>query len=418
MAVQASESVVSAILKQVYPGAIEDELNSEVGPWAVLAKEKRQLAQGQGIIEPMRVQRAQGIGSRGDTDRLPISSAQGTTNATVKMASTYLVGQITGRVVRSSYDTQAAFENVLTEEMRFSMTDFVDDIARQVATGHGHLAKVNGTVTTSASIVVDTVQNLGVGMKVQIFNGATEQSTPAFTSSTQAGGATITAINPTTLTITVDSTQTLTSGAYLYRAGNFDGTTLKEMNGFETTIDTTTYGTSYFGVNRSTYYQIQGSVLDAAGSLTEDKVQQAQDAAKAKGGGRVGIWFADFGTRRAYLNLLQGNKRYPVEGIQAPSFGGGIKQSEDLTRGLAEGLSFNGAPVVASQKISPKTMIGLDLSTWTVYQQSDIEWVMNGDSVLHPLLSTGFDAYQFSLFYDAQPYCKAPQRNVKVINCF
>jgi len=417
MAVQASESVVSAIMKQVYPGAIEDQLNDEVGPWAVLAKEKRTLAQGAGIIEPMRVQRAQGIGSRGDTDRLPTSTNQGLINATVKMASTYLVGQITGRVVRSSYDTQAAFENVLTEEMRFSMTDFTDDIARQVATGHGRLAKVNGTVTASATIVVDRIQNLGVGMKLQIFNGATEQSAPAFNMTANTGGATILTVVPSTNTITVDSVQTLTSGAFLYRAGNFDGTTNKEMNGFETTIDTTTYSSTYFGINRATYYQTQGAVLDAATVLTEDKVQQAQDAAKAKGGGRVNIWFCDFATRRAYLNLLTSNKRYPVDGIQAPSFGGGIAQSSDLTQGLAEGLSFNGSPVVVSQKMSPGTMVGLDLSTWVVFQQSDVEWVMNGDSVLHPLLTTGYDAYQFSLFYDAQPYCKAPQRNVKVINC-
>lgn len=421
MAVQASESVVSAIMKQVYPGAIEDQLNDEVGPWAVLAKEKRTLAQGQGIIEPMRVQRAQGIGSRGDTDRLPTSTNQGLINATIKMASTYLVGQITGRVIRSSYDTQAAFENVLTEEMRFSMTDFVDDIARQVATGHGRLAKVNGAVTAASTIVVDRVQNLGVGMRVQIFNGAVEQSTPVFNMSANTGGATILTVNPTTNTITVDSNQTLTSGAFLYRAGNFDGTTNKEMNGFETTIDTTTFGVNYFGINRSTYYQTQGAVLDlggtgAGGVLTEDKVQQAQDAAKAKGGGRVNIWFSDFATRRAYLALLAGQKRYPVDGIQAPSFGGGIKQSADLTQGLAEGLSFNGSPVVVSQKMSPSTMVGLDLSSWVVYQQSDVEWVLNGDSVLHPLLTTGYDAYQFSLFYDAQVYCKAPQRNVKLIN--
>src|SRR5436190_7792190 len=167
MAVQASESIVSAILKQVYPGAIEDQLNDEVAPWAVIQKEKTQLAQGAGIIQPMRVQRAQGIGSRGDTDRLPISVVGALINANIKMASTYLVGQITGRVVRTSYDSQAAFENVLTEEMRFAMTDFVDDVARQVATGHGKLATIVSGATTSW--VLDSVQNVGVGEQVSVF---------------------------------------------------------------------------------------------------------------------------------------------------------------------------------------------------------------------------------------------------------
>ena len=61
MATQASESSVSAILKEVYPGAIEDELNNEIALWAVMDKEKVTIdGQGQHIVRPFRVNRNQG----------------------------------------------------------------------------------------------------------------------------------------------------------------------------------------------------------------------------------------------------------------------------------------------------------------------------------------------------------------------
>jgi hypothetical protein len=420
---QASESTVSAILKEVYPGAIEDELNNEIALWAILDKEKVTLdGQGQRVVRPFRVNRNQGMGARNDTDLLPLPGNQTLQKAQINMASNYLVGQITGRVIRTSYGSDAAFENALEEEIRFSLTDFPNEIGRQLFNGVGQLTTVNGTVTTSATVVVNSTQYLAVGMYVEFWNAGANQTTNDAGLATGYTGTQILTINNATNTITVTTAQaSITSGAAVARAGNnTSATATKELVGLDVILDDgTDYpGLNYFGVSRTTFPILNGNRVNAAASLTENLMQQAFDNARQIGGGIIDLIICDYATRRTYTNLLTSLKRYPLEGVNAPQFAGGLDVSQDLRTQLGEGLSFSGATVIPSRQAPPKKMFMLDTDSFKLFQQSEIEWVMNGDSILHPLLVNGQDAYRFSLFYDAQLYCEAPNRNAKVVNTF
>jgi hypothetical protein len=420
---QASESTVSAILKEVYPGAIEDELNNEIALWAILDKEKVTLdGQGQRVVRPFRVNRNQGMGARNDTDLLPLPGNQTLQKAQINMASNYLVGQITGRVIRTSYGSDAAFENALEEEIRFSLTDFPNEIGRQLFNGVGQLTTVNGTVTTSATVVVNSTQYLAVGMYVEFWNAGANQTTNDAGLATGYTGTQILTINNATNTITVTTAQaSITSGAAVARAGNnTSATATKELVGLDVILDDgTDYpGLNYFGVSRTTFPILNGNRVNAAASLTENLMQQAFDNARQIGGGIIDLIICDYATRRTYTNLLTSLKRYPLEGVNAPQFAGGLDVSQDLRTQLGEGLSFSGATVIPSRHAPPKKMFMLDTDSFKLFQQSEIEWVMNGDSILHPLLVNGQDAYRFSLFYDAQLYCEAPNRNAKVVNTF
>ena len=419
----ADESTVSAILKEVYPGAIEDELNNEIALWAVLSKEKVTVdGQGQHIVRPFRVARNQGIGARNDTDLLPLPGQQSLQNAKINMASNYLVGQISGRVIRTSYGDDAAFENALEEEIRFSLTDVPNEIGRQLFNGVGQLTTTNGTVTSSATITVNNTQYLAVGMYVEFWNGATNQTTNDAGLATGYTGTMITAVNTGTNQITVTTAQaSITSGATVARAGNnTSATATKEMMGLDVIIDDGTdySGLTYFGVNRSTYPILYGNRVNASGSLSENLMQQAFDDARSIGGAIIDLVITDYASRRTYSNLLTSLKRYPLEGVNAPEFAGGQDVSKDLRTQLGEGLSFSGAAVIPSRQAPPKKMFMLDTDSFKLFQQSEIEWVMNGDSILHPLLVNGQDAYRFSLYYDANLYCEAPNRNAKVVNTF
>lgn len=420
---QASESSVSAILKEVYPGAIEDELNNEIALWAILDKEKVTLdGQGQHVVRPFRVNRNQGMGARNDTDLLPLPGNQQLTNAKINMSSNYLVGQITGRVIRTSYGSDAAFENALEEEIRFSLTDVPNEIGRQLFNGAGQLTTVNGTVTASTSVVVVSTQYLAVGMYVEFWTTVTNQTTNDAGLPTGQTGTLITAVNNATNTITVTTAQaSITTGATVARSqNNTTATATKELVGLDTIIDDNTDypGLAYFGVNRATYPVLYGNRFNAAGSLSENLMQQAFDAARQIGGGIIDLIITDYATRRTYSNLLSSLKRYPLEGVNAPQFAGGLDVSQDLRTQMGEGLSFSGASMIPSRQAPPKKMWMLDTDSFKLFQQSEIEWVMNGDSILHPLLVNSQDAYKFSLYYDAQLYCEAPNRNAKVVNTF
>ncbi len=420
---QATESSVSAILKEVYPGAIEDELNNEIALWAVLDKEKVTIdGQGQHVVRPFRVNRNQGFGARNDTDLLPLAGNQTLQNAKINMSSNYMVGQITGRVMRTSYGDDAAFENALEEEIRFSLTDVATEIGRQLYNGAGQLTTLNGLVSGSTTVVVNNVQYLAVGMYVEFWKtDGTNETTNDSSLPTGYVGTQITAITASTNTITVATAQTLTTGDGVSRAGSNTGfTTTKELNGLDTTIDDGTdySGRLYFGVNRGTYPILYGNRFDANHVLSESLMQQAIDQARQIGGGITDIIFMDYATRRTYSALLTSLKRYPVEGIRAPEFAGGIETSKDLRTQLGEGLSFSGAAVVPSRQAPPKKMWFLETNSWKVFQQSEIEWIMNDSSILHPMLVNGYDAYRFSLYYDSQVYCEAPNRQSKIVQTF
>lgn len=422
MATQASEASVSAILKEVYPGSVEDELNNEIALYAVLEKEKVTVdGQGKRIVRPFRVNRNQGFGARADTDLLPQAGSQQLASAQINMATNYMVGQITGRVIRTSYSDSAAFENALSEEIEFGLTDFATEIGRQLYNGAGQLTVVNGAVTASTTIVVASTQYLAVGMYLEFWNGVTGQTVTDAGLAVGQTGTAIVSINNSTNTIVVTTAQTITTGATVARAGNNTTAVItKELAGLDTILDDNTdyAGLAYFGVNRATYPVLYGNRSSAAGTLTENILQLAFDNARQIGGGIIDAIFCDYGTRRTYSNLLTSLKRYPIEGIQSPQFAGGLTVSQDLRAQLGEGLSFSGASVIPSRQAPPRKAFMLDTSSFHIYQQSEVEWVMNGDSILTPMVSVGLDAYRFVMFLDAQLYSEAPNRSAKVVATF
>jgi hypothetical protein len=424
MAFQASTATVNAVLKTVYPGTIGEQLNNEVGPWAVMEPKLVRAAQGKGFTRALHVGRNQSIAARSDLQRLPGAGVQRSVNATINLARNYIIGQFTGGIVRDSYDDKAAFVNVMYDEMTRSLTDFTNDLARQVATGHARLAKLTGAAAGVTVLTVDSVLNLGINQRIQIFNGATEQSTPVYSIANDTGGALITNVDRVNSQITVDSAQTASSGAFIYRAGNFDGTNVAETQGLKTMIANT--GT-YFGINRATVPEVQANVYDMVNTTTtpdnlfEDALQAGEDLVTIWGGDVVDLWYYDFVTRRRYLRQLQALRQYVVSsGQSTPSFSGGAASSKDFQKGLSGAVTFNNAPVIASRRIDAKTIYGLKTDTWEGYKASEIEWVPNGDGtggVLHPLLAAqGLDAFMFACNFDSQPYCNMPSKNVTLIN--
>lgn len=419
MAFQATTTTASAYLKELYPGTVEDELNEEIGVYAIMEKEKVSIpGQGQHIVRPFRVARNQGVGARSENGYLPMAGTQGVTSAKINMASNYLHGSITNYLIRTTFSDQAAFENALDFEMRYSAVDFTKEYARQLYTVNGQLSTVNGTVTASTSVVVNDLKYFVVGMYLEFWNGATNQTTNDPNLPGNGTGSAIVSINTTTNTLTMTTAQTITTGATIARAGNNTAaTTSYEIQSLGSIIDAS--GSTYFGVNRGTYPILNGNVTDAAHVMGETTMQIAIDNARQVGGGLIDFIGCDYGTRRAYTNLLTSNKRYPLEGVTAPKFAGGLELSKDLRTQLGEGLSFSGAPVCPSAVNPTATMYFLDTESWKHYNQSEIEWIMNGDSVLHPQLTAqNKDGYEFALYMDSQLFSNAPNRNSKVINTF
>lgn len=418
----ANLQTVSAILKETYPGAIEDQLNNEVALYHMLKEQGsvQQQTQGKQLKPAFHTRRGAGIGSRRDNEALPTAGAQGYASPTVNYGRTYKRGEITGPTIRDTYTDDAAFENALYAEIKYDINDLVDDLARQWHTGDGVLTTVNGAVTASTSVVVADLTYLYVGQYVEFWNGATNQTA----NDPGQVGTKIAAINETNNTLTVTTAQTIANGAKIALQGNNTWQTAggtKEMQGLDTIVDNgTDYpGALYFGIDRSNTGEaiLQGNRMDFGGTTSEDEMQQAVDLARLRGGAKINAIVTDYATRRAYANLLMSLKRYPVMGTNAPSYAGGFLQSKDTATNAGEGLSFDDVTLLPTRKARAKKMFFLDTNSFTIFLQSDVEWVMNGDSILHPLMgSQNKDAYQYGLFFEAQLFCNAPNRNTKAVN--
>lgn len=405
-------TTASAILKKVYPGLIENQLNEESVGYRMASKAKQKITFGQNLVRSIRTSRSQGLGARNETDNLPGAGYQVYASPVVNVKRNYHRGQITGAVIRDSAADDAAFEEALAADIMYNIDDLTAELDFQIWRGTGKRASVNGTVT--ANNVTFTVSNtspyagtrfLGVNEVIDIYNGST----------LQASSLTISAISDSvTFVVSAGSATTVSNGAFVYRAGNFDGTTVKELTGLQIIVDDTTNSSTYFGLSKTTYTGLQaGYVKNSAGTLTETNMQAAIDGARQAAGGKIDLITTSYGVRRSYSGLLTSNKRYPSP--NSMSLEGGYRQSSNFDSNTGSGLAFDDVEVVATHRHPTGEMYFLDTRTFTFFEQSDMEWVDNNGSILHPMMAANnTDAYQYAMYHEGEFYCEKPAANAVI----
>lgn len=219
--------------------------------------------------------------------------------------------ELTGFSMELSKAQVDAFVAGLDDEFEDALAMMKKDENRQCfGAGTGVLTQVNGAVTNDTAIIVDSVQYFFVGERIDIYTGST----------LEAANVKITAINESTLTITVDSAVTVSNNANIYRAkvnasAPSDG---KEMMGLEGISDDGTLFATFQGLSRSTYDIWKGSITDASGAqLTNDLLQRAADKGERRSGKTMDTLVSHRNQRRQYLNLTTPLKRFQDDNLDA-----------------------------------------------------------------------------------------------------
>ena len=403
-----SETTASAILKKVYPGLIEDQLNKETALYAKANKKKEAMVFGSGLVKAIRVNRSQGLGSRTENATLPNPGYQGYAAPAVAVKRNYHVGQISGAIIRDSEADDAAFEDALAADTQYNILDLTNELDWQLFHGTGKRSQVNGAVSTTvgATFTVDHPGTdwLAIGMAIDIYNG----------DSNIAYGLTISSIVDSVTFVVGSACGTLVpDNSFIYRAGNKVSTVVSELSGLQTLVDDTTNTASYFGLSKTTYPGLQSTVKNSAGTLSETDMQSMIDGARQKAGGRIDLILTSYAARRQYAPLLTSNKRYPSP--YSMSLEGGFKQAKNFDQNTGSGLAFDDVEVIAAKNAPKDEMYFLDMGSFTFFEQSEVKWIENGGSVLHPLLAAqGLDAYEYSMFHEGEFYCDAPARNAVI----
>src|SRR5215471_474012 len=207
----ATLTTVNAILKEIYEGRIQDQLNEEYNALKRLEKSSDGIIDtvgGKYVTFPIRVQRNTGISYRAEETQLANPGNQAYAAVQVRLKYGYGRIRLSGPTMQLADTNVQAFASALDEEMNRLKDDLAKDsnrIAYGSRTNNGAICFINDAAT-SATHVVDNAQNLQLGEAVDILVAGTGSATGGIASPAPPGTpVTITAINYTTNSVTFSS---------------------------------------------------------------------------------------------------------------------------------------------------------------------------------------------------------------------
>lgn len=367
----ANTTTVTAILKEVYEGRIENQLNEEANATARLEKSGDGITEtvgGKYVTFPVRVARNAGISYRDEDSQLAAAGQQGYAAVQIKLKYGYGRFRLTGQVMSLADTNYQAFAGAMDEEMGRLKDDLAKDTNR-ISYGdpnNGVLAMINDTATSATHLVV-SAQNLLPAMVVDVLIASSGSATGGGT------GLTINSVDYVNNSVLFSSSigpTAVTMG--VYRTGN----RLKEPEGYSSIIASTGL---LHGIDPATQ-PIWAAVYNTSGSdrpLSEALMIRVCDDCR-RNGGKVSAILTSLGVRRSYFNLLTQQRRY----TNTKDFGGGFN-----------GLPFNYGreiPVVEDVDAPLKKMWFVDESKMKVYQTKGwhfadddgdaIKWVQDFDA--------------------------------------
>jgi hypothetical protein len=380
----ATLQTVTNILKEVYSGDIENQLNDDITGLKRIKSTSQGVTNevgGRYVVFPIRTRRNQGIGARNENEALPAAGQQGTAAGRVGLKYLYGSIQLTGQVISLADSNYQSFASALDEEVTGVKNDVSKDTNRQFyGDGTGTLAVI--TADGANTVTVASTQYLEEGQQIDIIDGTT---LAAATPTVKASNRQITAINQTTKVVTYSGADaTAVANDVLVRTGNAN----REMTGLKAIIKNS--GTLY-NIDPTVEPVWKANVLDNAGTpraLSEALMVQAVDAVRLKGS-KVTVGFTSLGVRRAYFNLLRQERRM----VNTTKFEGGF-----------EGLSFTtdqgDIPIVVDVDAPYGEIQFVNEKEIKLYQESEWGFMDRDGSMWQRVV--GFDAYAATLYKYAE----------------
>ena len=369
-------------------------------------------------IVPVKTGRNWAVGSIGTKGPLPNSGRSSWQDFKIPMRDVYGRVGFEEWVILQSRNKKGAWAYVVDQEME----GLVDDMAfrRNVMgwlAGKGILALVNGTHTATTTLTVKAPGNVtGTTMANRYLQGDATSGMyiAVLDSATQAvkAVATITDTNVDGTSVTLDTAITAADGDYVVCAQTPTGNSYnKEPEGLLAGIDDSTYVSTYHNISRTSYPLMKSYVVTGVGPLSLDALQQPLDAVSIKSGSRNGVNIDGLGcehaVRRAYLALLEPDRRYTGADLSSPD--GGTKAAKKPT---ARVITYGDIPFLVDRDAPFGMIFGINKESWVRYVELEGEWANNEGSVLKWV--GGFDEYTAFYRIFENYHCHKSARNFRM----
>jgi len=378
-------TTLDGILKDFYTSYITDQVSvfDPIHDMFIKQTDSEWSGDGRQAIEAVILSYNEGVGALAEDANLPTAGNFNPQQFKIPMRYIYGTFKMTKQMMKAAETTKGAFKNA----MRVSMDTLVRNIKRERARmiwgwGNGQLAQVNGNVVANATVNVKApggvtgttggARFLRPGMIIVISNDGVALTAITTISTVAAAGT----------SITVTPAVTVNDGAQIFRISSTTSTSMsdtgnaREPMGLLGMVDDGTYvGTNYFNLSRTTYPQLKSTVKASAGAMTLDLIQQQFDVASQLGDANISTLAGHHAVRRAYLALLEADRRYTGSELLAPD--GGTKV---VKRG--QYVTFGNVPFVESRNAPYGSLFGLDKSEFKRYVQIDGEWADESGAIL------------------------------------
>ena len=214
--------------------------------------------------------------------------------------------ELTGTAIELSETNKQAFATAIDAQSKDNLSRMFSDLNRQcLGKGTGQMSLANGAGVAATALIVDNAIPFRRGMRIDSYltiGGAQE-----------IAGATITAVNYATSTLTISPAQTWSDNSIIVKITIQDGAPVggKELSGLQAICDTTVFSTTFEGVAVATNPEWVGNVIDAlVAPISQDLLQRTENRRAVVGGGKAKFMISNYGQPRVFLNTELTKVRY------------------------------------------------------------------------------------------------------------
>lgn len=367
-----------AVLKEFYEGMGQSQIENKTRLLSSFNEVDGPTVDGRRVVFPMHIGRNVGVMSSQEGATLPTSGRQNFIDVHIPLRKTLGRINLTKDVIDASRTNKGSYKRAMATEMDGLVRDVSDYRNEMLAGwGSGRVAQINTNPAANATAI--TVDNPGgftgtvnsnryivPGMLLAgVRAGAVVAATPVTVVSTEEGGG----YDGVTLAA---NTADFADNDWLVRGATTAITAITDTDwnapvmGIFGLVDDGTYVQTLHGVNRTTYPVFRSFVLASVGALSLDAMQRALDAAEIKGQGTISEMWCEHGVRRAYLTLLEADRRYTSEKLLAPDGGTKAAKGSDIT--------FGGIPFKVERDFPYGFIVGVDKDQLERYTNVRGQW--------------------------------------------
>lgn len=300
---------MDAALKDDYGPGLRNAINNSNVVYTEVAMNDTDIV-GRRAVWSDHTGRSTSTAARGELGTLPTADRQRYTQLSEDLVSLYHTIQVSGQSLHLTKNDTGSFVRALESEIKGAERDVPNDLERQVMNDFvtinsiARTGTIGGAITGVAALVITLgnatlpeMRTFFVNERVDVINGTT---------GAVRGVGTITAVNKTSKTITLDAMPgSSAAGDFVVREGNLN----LEINGLRGLVSATK---PFAGIDPATVPEwASPAVGSSTTTISETFLDELSESVETDGdGGTPNLYITDHLQRRKLSSMLQAQKRY------------------------------------------------------------------------------------------------------------